>query len=273
MIDHAGHVARAEAVVDVHHRDPAGAGIQHTQQRGDPAEAGPVAHAGGHGDHRAVGQTPDHRGQRPLHTGHGHDDPGAHDLLQVAQQPVDAGDAHVVEPDDPVAQGFGGHGGLLGHVHIAGAAGGDHHSALARGLRQLPHDARSGQGIVAQGQLRPHQGGGLPAHAGDEHGLLPRLPHGPCDAQDVLRGLARAVDDLGHALAQPPVQIHLGVGPELPDGRGLQLQNRLLHRGGTGRDALQQGGDLLFIHAKPPPYRRGGPPPPPARGQRSPPGA
>ena len=65
-----------------------------------PPKAGPIAHAGGHGDHRAVRQAADHAGQGPLHARDGDDHPGAHNLLQVGQQPVQPGHAHVVQPRD-----------------------------------------------------------------------------------------------------------------------------------------------------------------------------
>ena len=91
MIDHAGEVSPAEAVVDIHDGDAAGAGVEHAQERRDPAETRPVAHARGHGDDRAVGKAADHARQRALHARDGHDAPGGHDRLHVAEQPVDAG--------------------------------------------------------------------------------------------------------------------------------------------------------------------------------------
>ena len=42
MIDHAGQVAGSEAVVDIDHTDPAGAGIEHGQQGGQPLKGGAV---------------------------------------------------------------------------------------------------------------------------------------------------------------------------------------------------------------------------------------
>ena len=49
----AGHVTRAEAVVDVDDGDPRGAGVQHRQEGGQALERGAVADARGDGDHRA----------------------------------------------------------------------------------------------------------------------------------------------------------------------------------------------------------------------------
>jgi hypothetical protein len=49
VVDQARHGRRAEAVVDVHDGHPAGTGVQHAQQGGDPPETGAVADAGGDG--------------------------------------------------------------------------------------------------------------------------------------------------------------------------------------------------------------------------------
>src|SRR6266581_5863078 len=65
--DPVGHQGGPEAVVDVDHGDARRAGGQHGQQRGQPPERGPVADAGGYGDHRPGGQPRHHRRQRSLH--------------------------------------------------------------------------------------------------------------------------------------------------------------------------------------------------------------
>ena len=55
---------------------PGRAGVEHGQQRGQTAEAGPVTHAGGHRDNRHVDKPPDDARQRPFHSGSHHDGPG-----------------------------------------------------------------------------------------------------------------------------------------------------------------------------------------------------
>ena len=120
MVDHAGHVARAEAVVDVDDRDAAGTGVQHAEQRCDPAEGGAVADAGRHRDDRAVRQSSDDRGQRALHPGDGDDAPCAHDDIQVIQQAVKPRDAHIIQAYHLVAEHLGGDGRLLRHGDVAG---------------------------------------------------------------------------------------------------------------------------------------------------------
>jgi hypothetical protein len=51
MIDSACQIRGAEAVVDVHHCQAAGAGVEHAQQRRDTLVAGAVADARRHRDH------------------------------------------------------------------------------------------------------------------------------------------------------------------------------------------------------------------------------
>ena len=53
MIDHRGKIARTESVVDIHHGNPACAGIEHREQGSHAPERCPVAHTRGNGDHRA----------------------------------------------------------------------------------------------------------------------------------------------------------------------------------------------------------------------------
>src|ERR1035437_252563 len=71
-IDQTCLVACAEAVVDVYHRDVAGATVQHAEQRGESMKAGPVSYAGRHRDHGAGDQAADHAGERAFHAGADH---------------------------------------------------------------------------------------------------------------------------------------------------------------------------------------------------------
>ena len=61
--------ACAEAVVDVDDAHAGRAGVEHREQRGEPAEARAVADAGRHRHHRRADQPADDRGQRALHAG------------------------------------------------------------------------------------------------------------------------------------------------------------------------------------------------------------
>ena len=109
---------------------------------------------------------------------------------------------HIVQAGDLVAQHFGGEGGLLGHGHVAGAAGGHHNGPLAGGGGHLPHNADAAHLVVGEGQILPHHLGGLLRHAGDEDGLFPGLPHRGGNVVDLPGCFPSAVDDLRGALAQ-----------------------------------------------------------------------
>ena len=66
----------SEPVVDVHHRDAGRAGVEHAEQRREPAERRAVSHARRHGDHRHRHQPADDARQRALHPRDHDHDPG-----------------------------------------------------------------------------------------------------------------------------------------------------------------------------------------------------
>jgi hypothetical protein len=103
--DARGRARRAEAVVDVHHRDAGGAAVQHGQQCGDSAERGAVADARGHGDDGHAREAAHHGRQRALHARHDDGDAGVVAAAARAQQAVQPGHADVVQADDVVAEG------------------------------------------------------------------------------------------------------------------------------------------------------------------------
>ncbi len=68
-VDAGGEHGSAEAVVDVDHADAAGAGVEHREQRRDPAEVGAVADTRGDRDDRDIDEPGDQGRQRALHAG------------------------------------------------------------------------------------------------------------------------------------------------------------------------------------------------------------
>ena len=95
MIDLGGDVARAKAVVDVDDGDAAGAGVEHREQRGEPAEVRAVADGGRHRDDRPVHEPAHDRGQRALHARDDHQRIGAHERFRAGEQAVQARHARV----------------------------------------------------------------------------------------------------------------------------------------------------------------------------------
>lgn len=69
------------------------------------------------------------------------------------------------------------------------------------------------------------------------------------NAGDLLGRLARSINDLGDALAQPPMVIQLGIA-QIIVGLRLQAQQRLFHIHLTLANALQQAPCFMLIHVK-----------------------
>ena len=122
MIDLMREIARAEAVVDIHDRDAARAGIEHGEERRKPLKGRAVAHACRDGDHGTVRETADHACKRAFHPRDRDDHGGAHDLLQPVEQAVKPRDAHVVEPQYIISEELCGQRGFLRDRDIARAA-------------------------------------------------------------------------------------------------------------------------------------------------------
>ena len=80
----------------------------------------------------------------------------------------------------------------------------------------------------------------LPVHAGDEDVAAAPVSHGPDDAQNLLRRLGGAVDDLGGALPHTPVKVHLGIA-QVGEGLCLELQQGLFRGDCPGRHRTQEG--------------------------------
>ena len=99
-------LAGPKAIVNVDHGHAGSAGVEHSQQRSQTVEAGPVTDAGRYADDRAGGQAADHAGQSAFHAGHTDDDAGLKNPLALVEQAMDAGHAHIVSPLHPAAQKF-----------------------------------------------------------------------------------------------------------------------------------------------------------------------
>ena len=99
------------------------------------AEARAVADAGRDGDDRHVDQAADHARQRAFHAGDDDDDAGGGEAVVLGEQPVQAGDADVVEPVDRVAHDLAADDRFFGDREIRGPGGGDDDGPASRGRR------------------------------------------------------------------------------------------------------------------------------------------
>ena len=243
MIDAAGEITGAEAVVDVHNTDAAGAGIEHREQRGQAAEAGTVANARRHGDDGAIGKTAENAGECAFHAGNGDDDAGAHDLVKMSEGAMQPGDADVVEPDDVVAEHGGGDRRFFGDGNIAGAAGGDDDGAEAVGFWQRTDDAAACVGVVGHGKMMANAARRVGGKPGDENGLFAMAEHGLSDAGDLLWRFVGAVDHFCDTLAQLAVHIHLGVA-DVFEGLFFERQQRVVDGNAAAGDIFQQLFDI-----------------------------
>ena len=248
-VDLAGGVTGAETVVNVHHGDAAAATVEHPQERGEAAEARPVAHAGGHRDDRLGHESRHHAGQRAFHAGHHNHHVRILKGVQAADETVESGDADVVDPRDPVAHDFGGDGRLFGHGQVAGARADDGDGArlLAQG-REFDGDAARDFVMDGAPEFLAQGARVVRGDARDQDALFVVKKFGG-DTHNLRGSLAGAVNDLREALAEGAVGVHAGKG-ELGDGRGLKGAKDFVAAHGAGAKLLEQPDGIGCRHAK-----------------------
>ena len=203
-----GEDAGAVAVVDVDHAHPRCAGVQHRQQGGQPAEGGAVPDAGRHRHEGYADQAADHAGQGALHAGD-HDEavrPG--EPFARLEQPVQPGHADVLDALDPGAVHGHGERGLGGDRRVGGA--GADHGDEPTGRRDRAQRRRRGppRRCAPRGARARTSVDRLGREPGGQHGAVGMtVVQRAQDADDLLGGLALAVDDLRVAGARGPVDV------------------------------------------------------------------
>ena len=121
-VDAGGNARGAKTVVDVHDGNIGSAGIEHTEQRRDAAEAGAVADAGGHGDHWQRDETTDDAGEGSFHSGNANNDASLRELaLAMLEQAMNTGDADIVELIGAVTHHTRGEEGFFGNGYVTRA--------------------------------------------------------------------------------------------------------------------------------------------------------
>src|SRR5712664_180288 len=124
-VDARGDASGAEAVVNVDDGYIRCATVEHTEQRGDAAEAGTVADAGGNGDHRHGDEAADDARQCAFHSCNADDDAGFGEFASMIEQAMDAGYANVIERLGAIAHHAGSEQGLFRDGNVAGTGGDD----------------------------------------------------------------------------------------------------------------------------------------------------
>src|SRR6185437_16058418 len=118
--DEGGRIGGTEAVVDVDNTDVWRAGVEHAEERGCSGEGGSVADGGGDGDNRHSDEAADDTGKRTFHAGADDDGIGGGEGVALGEEPVNAGDANVVDSGDLGAKEFGSNSGFFRGIEIAG---------------------------------------------------------------------------------------------------------------------------------------------------------
>ena len=247
-----GEHAGAEAVVDVADRHAGRAGVEHREQRGEAAVRRAVADRGRDRDEGHPGQAADDAGQRTLHPGDDDQAVGRVEPVAHGHQPVDPGDADVVHPLHAGAERPGDEG-RLRRDRPVGRAGGRRRTpcraarAAGRPQRRPPTSSTVASGNSAR--TAAIASGRQPGrHRRPGPGLAGQRAQ---DGDRLLDGLARGVDDLGVAGAQPAVRVDPGVAEVggAVHRAGGQPVERGVHVDAAGRDLAQQQLDLRAVHA------------------------
>ena len=200
---------RAEPVVDVDHRNPRRARREHGEQRRDPLEAGAVADAGRHRDHRTGHQTGNHRRQGAVHAGHDHGHIRAAKFVHRAEQTLEAGDTDIPDALDLVTQPAGAHRRLLGHREIRRSRA-DNRDPPTRGRPEPAHRPDPRPRLVATVRDRRAQPFGRRRRDPRDQRPARMLHHRLDDPDQLAVALALAEDDLGQPTPEFPEQVELG---------------------------------------------------------------
>ena len=218
---------------------PAAQGVQHSEEGREATERGAIADRGRHRDQGPIDQTSDHAGQGTLHARHHDDRVGAAQARQLGQQSVQACDAHVGDVLSARAMHARGQYGLLRDVTVRGAGAQDQHVA-ARFRLARAHD-RNRAGVLVVLRVRNGLAQGCGAGVGDPgyQQSIVRGEQGTRDFDELLRGLAGAVDHLGMSAAQLAVRVDPSV-PEILEWELREALNGVLDGGCAGLHSPEQ---------------------------------
>ena len=172
----------------------------------------------------------------------------------LLQQPVQAGDADVVEPIDRIPHDFGRDGRFFRHRQVGGAGGGDQdRSAAARRLVAIEGDA--------PGQFVKHGPRAARSRTASKASAVVRVTRRLCPAATIRAAIAATWDgvlpwpkiDFRESLAGVAVVIDPGEAQILVRLLAQNLKELLLRRlrsNDAGADGLEEGAQLLTVHRR-----------------------
>ena len=134
-IDEMALVARSKTVVDIHHRDPGGTAVEHTEERRKPPKACAITDAGRDADYRAGNQPADHTGECAFHARHNDCHIGLEEVFARVEQTMNPGHTDVIDPTNLAAKHLGGNGSFFGNGQIGGP-GADHRDVAQSAQRE-----------------------------------------------------------------------------------------------------------------------------------------
>ena len=200
MVNFARTGAGAESVVDIDHRETDRTAIQHSEECRNSTKAGPVAHTGRNGNHWRANKTRNHTRQGPLHTRDDNQRSRRAQARMLGQEPMNSGNANVVQPIGDVSHELARETRLLGNRQVGRARGNDQNGATTWLDVPLTKTNRSGERM--KGRTRYDSPDRLKSgfvRARDQESLAVR--HNLFgNARDLFGGFALTEDDFGKSL-------------------------------------------------------------------------
>src|SRR2546422_2550801 len=242
-----GEVTGPKAVVNVNYRDACRTAVEHGEKRSQAAEAGAITNAGGHGNYWTICQAADDAGQGAFHARDDHNAVGDMDLVGLAEEPVNARNAGVINGLGFVAEHLKGHARFLGDWNVC-RSGANHHDlpGLEVGLFFRHGDAAGPLVVLRAGMSSLNRSKGCFIRPRGQEAAR-ALQDGPSNLGDVIRTLSLTKNDLREPATDTAMVVHAGKGEvfvrlnaDLPDG--------IFDRDFLSPNLFQQLAEILLHH-------------------------
>ena len=146
----------------------------------------------------------------------------------MSQEPVQAGNSHIVKPDDLIAIDLSRKCRFLRHRYITGAACSNNYTAYAVFFRHRAAYPYTRLGIIIILYLLAHSLSLISIQSRDKYGIVRRLTERLHYPYNLPRTLTCTIYDLCRALTQPAVMISLGIS-KIRIRLLLYLKESLIH--------------------------------------------